>query len=273
MDNQITKYVASDGSEVELTAQSVLQYVATGNAQPQPREVARFIALCQARKLNPMTGDCYLTVFNGREGPQASVIVSKDYFVRTAAQQPTFDGLEAGIIVISKGQPVERQGSTLLPGEQLVGGWAKVYDKNRSHPTYESVSFSEYNTGKKMWQSKPATMIRKVALVQALREAYPLAYAGLYDSSEMPEPQQAAIPAPAPDQAMDERKAWMAEMVPELATAEGTSEEEARRALWGMGHYTEMDDGAWSAYQAAVISRIEKASENEAVEPSEVEVA
>ena len=47
------------------------------------------------------------------------------------------------------------------------------------------MSLEEYNTGASLWADKPATMIRKVALVQALREAYPEMYAGVYDSSEI----------------------------------------------------------------------------------------
>ena len=35
-----------------------------------------------------------------------------------------------------------------------------------------------------MWSGKPATMIRKVALSQALREAFPDSYSGLYTAEE-----------------------------------------------------------------------------------------
>lgn len=48
-----------------------------------------------------------------------------------------------------------------------------------------SVSLKEYNTGKASWLKMPATMIRKVAIVQALREAFPSELGGMYDSSEM----------------------------------------------------------------------------------------
>jgi hypothetical protein len=44
---------------------------------------------------------------------------------------------------------------------------------------------TEYNTGKSSWAKIPATMIRKVALVQALREAFPSDLGGCYDSAEM----------------------------------------------------------------------------------------
>lgn len=181
----IVQYTASDGSPVKLSPSIVCKYIMTGGKTVDEREIFSFMAKCQARKLNPIAGDAYMTVFDGR----ASVIVSKDYFVRTATQQPGFDGFEAGVIVVGKDGAMDyRSGSMVLPGETLVGGWAEVYDKGRAHPMRSAVSLAEYDQHRNLWKTKPATMIRKVALVQALREAYPGAYGGIYDSDEMPEP-------------------------------------------------------------------------------------
>lgn len=53
------------------------------------------------------------------------------------------------------------------------------------------VPFDEYAGRKKdgslnrQWSAKPATMIRKVALVQALREAFPQTFGGMYDADEV----------------------------------------------------------------------------------------
>ena len=46
------------------------------------------------------------------------------------------------------------------------------------------------------WSKKPATMIRKVALVQALREAFPKALGGMYTAEEQgqEEPEATAVP-------------------------------------------------------------------------------
>ena len=197
MSEGIVKYKASDGSEVKLSPAIVARYIMTGGSQVDDREVFGFMAKCQARHLNPLAGDAYMTVFGGK----ASVVVSKDYFVRTATQQTGFDGMKAGVVVINRdGQMVYREGC-IVGGqtEKLVGGWAEVFDKSRSHPSRAEVSLSEYDTGRSLWKSKPATMIRKVALVQALREAYPGAYGGIYDRDEMPEPDvPVAPPEPVP---------------------------------------------------------------------------
>ncbi|WP_072500563.1 phage recombination protein Bet [Olsenella phocaeensis] len=193
MPDAIVKYTASDGSEVKLSPAIVQQYIVTGGQQADPREVFSFMAKCQARHLNPLAGDAYMTVFKGK----ASVIVSKDYFVRTATQQPTFDGMRAGVVVINKetGELIYREGTIVGANtEVLVGGWAEVHDKSRSHPSRAEVSLAEYDQHHSLWNTKKATMIRKVALVQALREAYPGSYGGLYDSDEMPEPDVPVTP-------------------------------------------------------------------------------
>ncbi|MCQ5063252.1 recombinase RecT, partial [Faecalibacillus intestinalis] len=61
--------------------------------------------------------------------------------------------------------------------EELVGGWCEVYRKDRE-PERVEVSLDEYVCKKKdgtvnaQWSGKPATMIRKVAVAQCLREAF-----------------------------------------------------------------------------------------------------
>lgn len=191
MASDIVRYTATDGQEITLTPEDVLGYIASGGAQPSRKDVVSFMAKCQARGLNPLAGDAYLTVYNSKEGPVSSVIVSKEYFTRTAAQQETFQGFRAGIVVADGSGTLQyREGTMKLQGETLVGGWAEVIDSRWKVPARAEVSFDEYNQQRSLWRSKPCTMIRKVALVQALREAYPIAYGGLYDSSEMPSPER-----------------------------------------------------------------------------------
>ena len=216
----IVRYQASDGSEVKLTPGIVARYVITGGQQVDDREIFGFMAKCQARHLNPLAGDAYMTAYkNQRTGRvEASVIVSKDYFVRTATQQPGFDGIKAGVVVWDKraGDMRYREGTIYSKAqEQLVGGWAEVYDKCRSHPSHAEVSLEEYDQHRSLWLSKPATMIRKVALVQALREAYPGAYGGIYDRDEMPEPPEPVAAQAAEVERETEVQAAVQEPAPE----------------------------------------------------------
>lgn len=248
----LVTYKASDGSDVRLSPGIVAKYVITGGLPVDEREVYGFMAKCQARHLNPLAGDAYMTTYkNKMTGKvEASVIVSKDYFVRTATQQPGFDGIRAGVVVWDKraGDMRYREGTIYSKAqEQLVGGWAEVYDKARSHPSRAEVSLEEYDQHRSLWKTKPATMIRKVALVQALREAYPGAYGGIYDRDEMPEPpepvatqaaeveREAEARAAAPEPPQEAAEAEYEE--PEEAKYDGpaTADEEAEAAYYGEG--------------------------------------
>lgn len=213
----MVRYAASDGSEVKLSPAIVARYIVTGDQKADDREVYSFMAKCQARRLNPLAGDAYMTVFGGK----ASVIVSKDYFVRTATQQPGFDGMRAGVVVATRDGGLQYREGCIVGSqtEKLVGGWAEVWDKGRKYPSRAEIALSEYNTGRSLWKSKPATMCRKVALVQALREAYPGAYGGIYDADEMPEP-DVAVSVPEPVVAAPEQEPVAEEPEPPAAAPE-----------------------------------------------------
>lgn len=187
----MVRYRAADGLSVDMGAKEFVSLLAGGSYVTE-QDAWLLIARAKARGLNPLAGDAYVVVRKGADGQNHSTLqVSKDYYLRVAAAQPSFDGIEAGVIVAKADGTLERRKGALVSAnpkvEKLVGGWAEVYVKGRSHPSYSEVSLPEYDLGKSLWKSKPATMIRKVALVQALREAYPSQFAQLYDDSEMPQ--------------------------------------------------------------------------------------
>lgn len=183
----IVRYTARDGTEVELSAQDVVDYVTGGAVKPSEKDVAMLLATFKARGLNPLAGDCFVTVYkNKRTGEtSARITVSRDYWQRVAVTFPTYKGMQAGIAVANNGQFCYRVGSMLIPGETLLGGWCEVHDTRWDVPVRQEVSLQEYDQGNDMWAEKPATMIRKVAIAQTLREAYPSAYAGVYGAEEL----------------------------------------------------------------------------------------
>jgi len=112
------------------------------------------------------------------------MIVSKEAFLKRAQRHPKFNGYKAGIVVLRNEDIVKKDGQTLYPNEQLLAGWAEVYRKDIDYPVYVEVSLQEYSTGKSTWRTKPATMIRKVALVNALRETFPEDLGAMYTEEE-----------------------------------------------------------------------------------------
>ena len=94
--------------------------------------------------------------------------------------------MKAGIVIIGKdGEMKYREGSLKAPGETLVGGWCEVYVSDMDYPIRSEVSMEEYSKGQSTWKQMPAVMIRKCAMVTALREAFPEDLAGCYDAAEM----------------------------------------------------------------------------------------
>ena len=119
------------------------------------------------------------------------MVVGKEAFMKRAEANKAYSGFDAGIIVIDSNNNVNyRKGTIKLPDETVLGGYAEVWRKDREHSVRIEVSFDEYAAKKKdgtlnaQWTKRPATMIRKVALVQALREAFPGELGGMYTAEE-----------------------------------------------------------------------------------------
>ena len=148
------------------------------------QEAINFLQLCKYMGLNPFVRDAYLIKY-GKDA-DATMVVGKDAFTKRAEGHPQFSGMSAGVIVRSgDAEPIERKGSLSLDGEKIVGGWAHVHRNDHKIPTEITVKMEEFSTGRGPWQKMPGTMIRKVALVTALREAFPSTFSGMYDSAEM----------------------------------------------------------------------------------------
>ena len=148
------------------------------------QEAINFLQLCKYMGLNPFVRDAYLIKY-GKDA-DATMVVGKDAFTKRAEGHPQFSGMSAGVIVRQgDAEPIERKGSLSLDGEKIVGGWAHVHRNDHKIPTEITVKMEEFSTGRGPWQKMPGTMIRKVALVTALREAFPSTFSGMYDSAEM----------------------------------------------------------------------------------------
>lgn len=177
---------AMDGQRMTVTFDDVRNLICK---EATIAECRIFLETCKQYHLNPFTKEAYLIHYDNKNGDTASTIVlGKTCYMKMAEAHPQYDGFEAGVIVMDEaaGELIHREGSIVYQGETLVGGWAKTYRKDRSRPFYEEVNFSEYDTKKSLWVTKPATMIRKVALVHTLREAFPATFGGLIDESEVP---------------------------------------------------------------------------------------
>ena len=177
------------GQQVKLSPQIIKNYLVNGGGNVSDQEVVMFLNLCRYQKLNPFLREAYLIKYGSQP---ATMVTGKDAIIKRATRNDKYAGSVAGIIVINADGEIERRTGTFhLKNEELVGGWAEVFVKGYEQPIENEVSLDEYigvkSTGEinSQWSKKPATMIRKVALVQALREAFPEDLQGMYEAEEM----------------------------------------------------------------------------------------
>lgn len=185
MSNELApvEYKTESGNAITLSPDDVKTYLTKGNGHVTDSELLIYMQQCKNYKLDPFAHDVHLVKYS--DDQPATVIIGKDAFQKRADNNPQYDGMESGVVYVSNGELKRRKGALVVPGDALVGAWAIVYRKDREHPTHVEVSLSEYDTGKSNWKRMPATMIVKVAKAQALREAFPNLFSGLYDESEI----------------------------------------------------------------------------------------
>lgn len=180
----------ANGEEVKLTGGIVRNYLTRGTGNISDQELVMFINLCKYQQLNPFLNEAYMIKFGNLP---AQLVVGKEAYMKKAEDHPKYDGLRAGVIIERKGEIIELEGSFTLKGDIILGGWAEVFRSDRKYPLVVKIGIEEYLKKKKdgttqsTWKSMPKTMIRKVAIVQALREAFPANLGAMYTEEELPQ--------------------------------------------------------------------------------------
>lgn len=170
-----------NGEEVKLTGNTVKNFLVRGNGDVSDQEVVMFTNLCKYQKLNPFLNEAYLVKFGSQP---AQIIVSKEAFMKRAENHPNYEGFQAGIIVEREGELVEVEGAVKLTKDVLIGGWAKIFRSDRKQPVSVRISLDEFGKGQATWKQMPLNMIRKSAIVNAQREAFPEALGALYTEDD-----------------------------------------------------------------------------------------
>ncbi len=179
-----------NGEEVKLSPQIIKQYLVNGNGDVSDQEVVMFLNLCRFQKLNPFLNEAYLVKFGSNP---AQRIVSKEAFMKRAESHPQYGGFRAGIVVERNGELVDIDGAIKLSKDVLIGGWAIVKRNDREIDTEVRVDLAEFGKGQATWKQMPMNMIRKTAIVNALREAFPESLGAMYTEDDA-QPQSFDIP-------------------------------------------------------------------------------
>ena len=238
--------VSWQGRNITVTFDDVKNRICT---KATDQEVIVFLKMAQSLNLNPWAKEIYMVKYKDDE--PASYIVAAEAYLKAAELCPEYDGHEAGVLIETDGELKTREGAFLLSKEQdkLVGGYAKVYRKDRQRPFYIAVNIKECakytRDGRitRFWSSMPATMIRKVALGRALREAFPTRLSGMISDAEYYEeiPEGTLPPAYVKNGKPDWKHFW-AKVKSEL----GLTTEQARELLQVDSIKDELIDTGWT---------------------------
>ena len=169
------------GQEVTLSFRIIKDYLTKGNGAVSDQDLMQFMSVCKFNQLNPFLNEAYLIKCGDKP---AQMVVSKEALMKRAEANKEYEGIRAGLILLREGKITEVEGACYLKDDEILGAWAEVYRKDRKFPIVAKIPLSEYDKNQSTWNEKKATMITKVAKVQALRDAFPAQLGAMYTSEE-----------------------------------------------------------------------------------------
>lgn len=190
------------------------------------KDAIKFLAMCQAKRINPFEGDCFLIGYDNRDKPDEpnfSLVTAHQTYLKRAELHQEFNGMDSGIIVREKtGALRDLKGDFYEDDQTVVGGWATVFFKTREHPMHKRLRLARFKKSFGMWLDDAAGMICKCAEADALRSSFPTMLGGLYMREELenpapetkvqtplfnvkPDPTSGLIPPPTPPSEDEER--------------------------------------------------------------------
>ena len=180
MENQ-AKDLMKSGDTAVITAKKIKEYCDVFlNNSLNDKETAQFIEIATAYNLNPFKREIYCVPYEsynklkGCKERKLSIVTGYEVYLKRAERSGKLAGWEV------------KTGGKF--GQSDFRGIIKIYRHDWKEPFQHEVYFSEYKQNTHIWNTKPVTMIKKVAVAQGFRMAFPDEMGGLpYTSDELPE--------------------------------------------------------------------------------------
>jgi len=165
-----------------ITRDKVLEYLKVFTpGSLNDKEQSQFIEIATAYNLNPFKREIYCVPYMSNvkkpdgswtKERKLSIITGYEVYLKRAERT----GLLNGWTVSTR----KENGDTIAK--------ITIHRKNWQHPFEHEIYFSEYKEENKMWKEKPMTMLKKVAMAQGFRLAFPDEMGGMpYSAEELPD--------------------------------------------------------------------------------------
>lgn len=174
------------GFKPKITTEKINSYLDSLGSTLSPKHRTQFIEIAILHQLNPFIREIYGIPY----GNNFNIIVGYEVFLKRAERSGQLQGWQ-----------VETQGTG-----NAMKAICTIHRKDWEHPLIHEVAFSEYAQSTAIWKSKPQTMIKKVAIAQAFRFAFPCDLGGMpYTAEEVPYKEVKTLKEKAPNTITDER--------------------------------------------------------------------
>lgn len=182
----------------KIDEETIKRFLFGSNTKLTEQEQAMFMGIALRNNLDPFKREIYVVKY----GSNFNVITGYQTYIQRAEATGLLDGWK-----------VEH----IKEGDKIVGARITIYRKDFNKPFEWEVSMSEFNTGQSSWKKMPGFMIKKVAIAQGFRLAFPNALGGLpYTADELPIEEPKPVKAEVvPEPSSGGKKSW-AEIKEEL---------------------------------------------------------
>lgn len=195
----------------EIQKQVILDYLTAFGLASQLTEPEKlqFVEIAQAFHLNPFKREIHVVVYGEGEYRRLSIITGYEVYLKRAERTGKLDGWRAWV----EGQGEEMKACVEIHRKD----WANPF----THEVYwkEAVQKKRDGTPSSFWTKQPRFQLKKVAVSQGFRLAFPDELGGLpYDASELPDAETVTTPtAPHPTQVPPEATSSpVHQMTPEM---------------------------------------------------------
>jgi len=151
--------VAERIPDVELLPEDVKKHICPNATD---KELYMFMNIARSYGLNPFKREIHFVKYNDKQAAQ--IIVGYEIYLKRAEKTNMLDGWN--VVIKDKGKDNERAEIT-------------IYRKDQQHPFVWEVFRSEFDKRQSTWVAMPQFMLKKVAIAQGFRLAFPVEMGGM----------------------------------------------------------------------------------------------
>ena len=144
--------------EVKLSLEEVRKYIAPKATE---KELYMFLNICNSYGLNPFKREIHFVKYGDNPG---QTIVGYEVYLKRAERTGQLDGWN--VKILDKGKETERAEVT-------------IYRKDQKYPLVWEAFRSEFDKKQSTWKVMPQFMLKKVAVAQGFRLAFPIEMGGM----------------------------------------------------------------------------------------------